>query len=110
MTEPAIITFAGELALARYPEVHAILEAAKIAKGRSLVIDLSAADHVDTLIAGELVLFIRRSLRYGALVAVVPPRPPNEWLTHASSIREAHFRETREEALELVGGSGPAGG
>lgn len=107
MTEPAIITFAGALELARYPEVHSILEAAKIAKGRSLVLDLSAADHVDALIAGELVLFIRRSLRYGAVVAVVPPRPPNEWLTHAASIRDAHFRETRGEALEVVGGTRP---
>ena len=105
MMEPAVITFAGDLELARYPEVHSVLEAAKIAKGRSLVIDLSAAVHVDALIAGELVLFIRRSLRYGALVAVVPPHRPNEWLTHAASIRDAHFRETREEAIALVGGA-----
>ena len=105
MMEPAIITFVGDLELTRYPEVHAVLEAAKISKGRSLVVDLSAADRIDPLIAGELVLFIRRSLRYGALVAIVPPRRPNEWLTHAGSIREAHFRETREEALALVGAS-----
>jgi hypothetical protein len=101
--EPAIITFAGELELARYPEVHGILEGAKLSKGRSLVLDLSAADHIDQLIAGEIVLFVRRSLRYGALVAIVPPARPNEWLTRAASIREAHFRETREKALELVG-------
>jgi len=105
MAEPAIITFAGDLELARYPEVHGVLEAAKIAKGRSLVLDLSAADNVDSLIAGELVLFIRRSLRYGATVAVVPPRRPNDWLTHAGSIREAHFRGTREEAIALVSGA-----
>jgi len=107
MTEPAIITFAGDLELARYPEVRGILEAAKLSKGRSLVLDLSAADRVDPLIAGELVLFIRRSLRYGALVAVVPPHRPNEWLTHAGSIRDAHFRQTREKALALVGGAAP---
>jgi anti-anti-sigma regulatory factor len=107
MTEPAIITFAGDLELARYPAAHGILEAAKLSKGRSLVLDLSAADRVDPLIAGELVLFIRRSLRYGALVAVVPPHRPNEWLTHAGSIRDAHFRQTREEALALVGGAAP---
>jgi anti-anti-sigma regulatory factor len=107
MMEPAIITFAGDLELARYPEVHAILEAAKLSKGRSLVLDLSAADHVDPLIAGELVLFIRRSLRYGAQVAIVPPHRPNDWLTHAGSIRDAHFRQTREEAVALVGGAAP---
>jgi anti-anti-sigma regulatory factor len=105
MMEPAIITFVGDLELARYPEVHGILEAAKLSKGRSLVLDLSAAARIDALIAGEFVLFIRRSLRYGALVAVVPPRRPNDWLTHAGSIRDAHFRETREEALALVGGA-----
>jgi anti-anti-sigma regulatory factor len=102
--EPAVITFAGDLTLPRYPEVHSVLEAAKITKGRPIVVDLSGAGAVDPMIAGEIVLFVRRSLRYGATVAVVPPRQPNEWLTHAASIREAHFRETREEALELVGG------
>jgi anti-anti-sigma regulatory factor len=101
--DPAVITFAGDLALPRYPEVHSVLEAAKIAKGRPIVVDLSGAGAVDPMIAGEIVLFVRRSLRYGATVAIVPPRQPNEWLTHAASIREAHFRETREEALELVG-------
>jgi anti-anti-sigma regulatory factor len=103
--DPAVITFAGDLGLPRYPEVHGVLEAAKIAKGRPIVVDLSGAGNVDPMIAGEIVLFVRRSLRYGATVVIVPPRHPNEWLTHAASIREAHFRETREEALELVGGS-----
>jgi hypothetical protein len=82
--EPAIITFDGDLDLRRYPEVHTVLEAAKI--------------------AGEIVLFVHRSLRYGALVAIVPPREPNEWLTNAESIKDAHFRETRDEALALTGG------
>jgi anti-anti-sigma regulatory factor len=103
MTEPAIITLAGELKLARYPEVHGLLESARVAKGRSLVLDLSAADTIDPLIAGEIVLFVRRSLRYGALVAIVPPHGANEWLTRAGSIRDAHFRATREEALAVVG-------
>jgi hypothetical protein len=100
--DPAVITFAGALDMARYPEVHGVLEAAKVSKGRPLVLDLSGAVHVDPLVAGEIVLFVRRSLRYGATVAIVPPRQPNEWLTHAASIRDAHFRETREEALALV--------
>lgn len=100
--EPAVIAFAGELAMPRYPEVHGVLEAAKVSKGRSLVLDLSAAVHIDPMVAGEIVLFVRRSLRYGATVAIVPPPHPNEWLTHAASIRDAHFRETREEALALV--------
>lgn len=103
--DPAIIAFAGDLDMPRYPEVHAILEAAKVAKGRSLVVDLSETGRVDAIIAGEIVLFVRRSLRYGALVAIVPPPQPNEWLTHAGSIREAHFRETRQEALETVSGA-----
>jgi anti-anti-sigma regulatory factor len=103
--DPAIIAFAGDLDMPRYPEVHAILEAAKVAKGRSLVVDLSETGRVDAIIAGEIVLFVRRSLRYGALVAIVPPPQPNEWLTHAGSIREAHFRETRREALETVSGA-----
>ncbi len=47
---------------------------------------------------------MRRSLRYGATVAIVPPPSKSEWLTHAGSIREAHFRESAEEALEFVGG------
>lgn len=102
--DPAVITFEGELNLPRYPEVHAVLEAAKVTKGRPIVVDLSGAGAVDPMVAGEIVLFVRRSLRYGATVAIVPPRQPNEWLTHAASIREAHFRETREEALELVAG------
>ena len=102
--EPAVIAFDGELSMPRYPEVHGVLEAAKISKGRPIVIDLSDAGAVDPMIAGEIVLFVRRSLRYGATVAIVPPRQPNEWLTHAASIREAHFRETRAEAIELVGG------
>ncbi|MEA2718788.1 MAG: hypothetical protein QOJ39_652 [Candidatus Eremiobacteraeota bacterium] len=100
--EPAVIAFAGELGMSRYPEVHGMLEAAKVSKGRPLVLDLSSAIHVDPMVAGEIVLFVRRSLRYGATVAIVPPPHPNEWLTHAASIREAHFRETREEALALV--------
>jgi hypothetical protein len=100
--EPAVITFAGELGMPRYPEVHGVLEAAKVSKGRPLVLDLSRAVHVDPMVAGEIVLFVRRSLRYGATVAIVPPPHPNEWLTHAASIREAHFRETRDEALALV--------
>ena len=102
---PAIITLVGKLDLSRYPEVHSILEGAKVNKGRSLVLDLSATSQVEPMIAGEIVLFVRRSLRYGATVAIVPPRPPNEWVTHAASIRDAHFRATREEALELVGGA-----
>lgn len=81
-----------------------MLEAAKITKGRPIVVDLSGAGEVDPMVAGEIVLFVRRSLRYGATVAIVPPRRPNEWLTHAASIRDAHFRETREEALALVNG------
>jgi anti-anti-sigma regulatory factor len=100
--EPAVISFAGELDMPRYPEVHGVLEAAKVSKGRPIVVDLSGAGAVDPLIAGEIVLFVRRSLRYGATVAIVPPPQPNEWLTHAGSIREAHFRETREDALALV--------
>ena len=102
--DPAVITFDGDLGLPRYPEVHAVLEAAKITKGRPIVVDLSGAGAVEPMIAGEIVLFVRRSLRYGATVAIVPPRQPNEWLTHAASIRDAHFRETRAEALELVAG------
>jgi anti-anti-sigma regulatory factor len=101
--QPAVVAFAGDLDLGRYPEVHEILEAAKVSKGRPLVVDLSAARHVDAMIAAEIVLFVRRSLRYGATVAIVPPPPPNEWLTHAGSIRDAHFRETTEEALAFVG-------
>jgi hypothetical protein len=58
------------------------------------------------MIAAEIVLFVRRSLRYGAVVAIVPPPAPNEWITHAASIRDAHFRETRAEALEMVGVTG----
>jgi anti-anti-sigma regulatory factor len=104
--DPAVITFAGDLNLPRYPEVHSTLEAAKITKGRPIVVDLSGAGTVDPMIAGEIVLFVRRSLRYGATVAIVPPPHPNDWLTHAASIREAHFRETREEAMELVGKHG----
>jgi anti-anti-sigma regulatory factor len=100
--EPAVITFAGDLEMQRYPEVHAVLEAAKVSKGRSLVLDLSGAGVVDPLVAGEIVLFVRRSLRYGATVAIVPPPQPNEWLTHAASIRDAHFRETRDDALAIV--------
>ena len=102
--DPAVITFDGDLDMPRYPEVHTMLEAAKVTKGRPIVVDLSGARNVDPLIAGEIVLFVRRSLRYGAAVAIVPPRQPNEWLTHAASIREAHFRETREEALAVVRG------
>jgi hypothetical protein len=100
---PAVIAFDGDLLLPRYPEVHGVLEAAKIQKGRAVVVDLSGVGQVDAMVAGEIVLFVRRSLRYGATVAIVPPRHPNEWLTHAASIRDAHFRETREEALALVG-------
>jgi anti-anti-sigma regulatory factor len=104
VVEPAVVAFAGDLGLDRYPEVHGTLEAAKATKGRPLVVDLSKVGHVDSMVAGEIVLFVRRSLRYGATVAIVPPPPPNEWLTHAGSIREAHFRESAEEALEFVGG------
>jgi anti-anti-sigma regulatory factor len=106
LMEPAVITFAGELDMTRYPEVHTVLEAAKVSKGRPLVLDLSSAHQVDPLVAGEIVLFVRRSLRYGALVAIVPPPQAAEWLTRAGSIRDAHFRETRDEALELVAGRG----
>jgi anti-anti-sigma regulatory factor len=102
--EPAVVTFAGDLGVARYPEVHASLEVAKVTKGRPLVVDLSKVGHVDPIVAAEIVVFVRRSLRYGATVAIVPPPPPNEWLTHAGSIREAHFRESAEEALEFVAG------
>ncbi|HEV3087835.1 MAG TPA: STAS domain-containing protein [Candidatus Elarobacter sp.] len=102
--EPAIVAFSGDLDLNRYPEVHGALEAAKVTKSRPVVVDLSEVRHVDSMIAAEIVLFVRRSLRYGATVAIVPPPPPNEWLTHAASIREAHFRESAAEALELVGG------
>lgn len=100
--EPAVITLAGRLDIARYPEVHALLEAAKVSKGRALVIDLGAAEDVDPLIAGEIVLFIHRSLRYGAQVAIVPPGVPNEWLTQAASLRGAHFSESRDAALAVV--------
>jgi anti-anti-sigma regulatory factor len=102
--EPAVVAFDGDLAVERYPEVHAALEAAKVAKGQPLVVDLAKVGHVDAIIAAEIVVFIRRSLRYGATVAIVPPAPPNEWLTHAGSIREAHFRESAAEALEFVAG------
>src|SRR6202035_807831 len=102
--EPALIAFAGDLDLSRYPEVHTALEAAKVSKGRALVVDLAAVGAIDAMIAAEIVLFVRRSLRYGALVAIVPPPASHDWLTHAGSIRDAHFRETREEALELVAG------
>jgi len=102
--EPAIITFDGDLDLPRYPEVHTILEAAKLTKGRSMVIDLSGVGEVDPMVAGEIVLFVHRTLRYGATVAIVPPAAqPNEWLTHAASIKDAHFRDTRDEALALTG-------
>jgi anti-anti-sigma regulatory factor len=102
--DAAVIAFAGDLDMTRYPEVHGVLEAAKVSKGRPLVLDLSGAGYVDPLVAGEIVLFVRRSLRYGATVAIVPPPAASEWLTRAGSIREAHFRETREQALELVSG------
>ncbi len=98
------MTFAGALDVLRYPEVHGALEVAKVSKGRPLVVDLSQVTSVDAMVAAEIVLFVRRSLRYGATVAIVPPKPPNEWLTHAGSIREAHFRETAAEALALVTG------
>jgi len=102
--EPAVVAFTGDLEVGRYPEVHAALEAVKATKGRPVVIDLSKVGHVEAIVAAEIVVFVRRSLRYGATVAIVPPPPPNEWLTHAGSIREAHFRESAEEALEFVGG------
>jgi anti-anti-sigma regulatory factor len=105
--EPAVITFDGDLDVSRYPEVHTVLEAAKVSKGRPMVLDLSGAGEIDPMIAGEIVLFVRRSLRYGATVAIVPPPQPNEWLTHAGSIRDAHFRETREDALALIGSNPP---
>jgi anti-anti-sigma regulatory factor len=105
--EPAVITFDGHLDVSRYPEVHLVLEAAKVSKGRPMVLDLSGVGEIDPMVAGEIVLFVRRSLRYGATVAIVPPPQPNEWLTHAGSIREAHFRETREDALALVGTGRP---
>jgi anti-anti-sigma regulatory factor len=79
-----------------------------VSKGRPIVVDLSGVEAVDPMVAGEIVLFVRRSLRYGATVAIVPPRQANEWLTMAASIRDAHFRETREEALALVGPGEPA--
>jgi anti-anti-sigma regulatory factor len=103
--EPAIITFGGDLDLPRYPEVHTVLEAAKLTKGRAMVIDLSGVDQVDPMIAGEIVLFVHRSLRYGATIVIVPPRQPNEWLTNAESIKDAHFRDTRDEALAVTGGA-----
>jgi anti-anti-sigma regulatory factor len=106
--EPAIITFDGDLDLPRYPEVHTILEAAKLTKGRPMVVDLSGVGEIDPMVAGEIVLFVHRSLRYGAMVAIVPPPQPNEWLTHAESIKDAHFRETRDDALALTGARTPA--
>ena len=97
--EPAIITLGGELNLSRYSEVHGVLEAAKSAKGRPVVIDLSLTDGIDPMVAAEIVVFVHRSLRYGANVVIVPPPRQNVWLTHAESIHDATFCETLEEAL-----------
>lgn len=81
------------------------MEAAKVVKGRSIVLDLGEVGQIDAMVAGEILLFVRRSLRYGALVVIVPPRVGNEWLTAAESIRDAHFSETRDDALALAGKS-----
>ncbi len=98
----ASLVFAGELEIARFPEVHGALEAAKASKGVPVLVDLSQVGGVDPMIAADIVLFIRRALRYGATVAVVPPPRGDEWLTRAASIHGAQFRRSPAEALHVV--------
>ncbi len=67
-----------------------------------LIIDLADVRSIDSMIAMDLVLFLRRRLRHGTPFAVVVPRVNSSWITGAGSLAGALFCEDRAEAIRLL--------
>lgn len=70
MPDIAQIRFSGGLTIDRYPEIKPRLDAV-LATGGRVLIDLSEASYVDSMILGELLLFARRLDRIGGHLALV---------------------------------------
>ena len=99
---PIVVVLEGMLTAMQFPEVHGILEAAKRADARPLVVDLSRVTAIDGMVAAEIVVFLRRRLRHTSPTAAVAPRANGDWLTRAGSLATLPFFADAEQARAAV--------
>lgn len=99
--QPALLALEGDLTPEQFGAVSEQIEQAR----RSivpLIVDLADVRSIDSMIAMDLVLFLRRRLRHGTPFAVVVPRANAGWITGAGSLAGALFCEDRAQAVQAL--------
>jgi anti-anti-sigma regulatory factor len=99
--EPAVLALEGDLTPEQFGAVSERIENAR-RSNVPLIVDLGDVRSIDSMIAMDLVLFLRRRLRHGTPFAVVVPHVNPGWITGAGSLAGAMFCEDRSEALRLL--------
>ncbi|MDQ6940889.1 MAG: STAS domain-containing protein [Candidatus Eremiobacteraeota bacterium] len=98
---PAVLTLDGDLTAERFGAVSEQIEHAR-RSNVPLIVDLSAVNSIDGMIAMDLVLFLRRRMRHGTPFVVVVPQVNPGWITGAGSLSGALFCTDRAEAIRLL--------
>ena len=98
---PAVLALEGDLTPERFGAVSERIEHAR-RSNVPLIVDLADVRSIDSMIAMDLVLFLRRRLRHGTPFAVVVPRVNPGWITGAGSLAGALFCEDRAEAIRAL--------
>jgi len=98
---PAVLALEGDLTPERFGAVSERIEDAR-RSNVPLIVDLGDVRSIDSMIAMDLVLFLRRRLRHGTPFAVVVPRVNPGWITGAGSLAGALFCDDRADAIRLL--------
>jgi anti-anti-sigma regulatory factor len=99
--QPTVLALEGDLTPEQFGAVSEQIEQAR-RSNVSLIVDLADVRSIDSMIAMDLVLFLRRRLRHGTPFAVVVPRTNPGWITGAGSLAGALFCANRTEAVRLL--------
>lgn len=96
-----MLALEGDLTPERFGAVSERIEDAR-RSNVPLIVDLGDVRSIDSMIAMDLVLFLRRRLRHGTPFAVVVPRVNPGWITGAGSLAGALFCDDRADAIRLL--------
>ena len=99
--QPELLALEGDLTPERFGAVSERIEQAR-RSNVPLIVDLADVRSIDSMIAMDLVLFLRRRLRHGTPFAVVVPRANAGWITGAGSLAGALFCEDRAQAVQAL--------